>query len=135
MTRRDGSTFQNVVVDQPRRERHGLVVGGNATECAVRGGSWRTGHYPFVVEGDRELLTGDSCPLRLEGIEDLDAANLDDAETLLAAREGDGYCVSGVEGVEDADEVVVVVASQRDDGLYGRRMSAKSFEQIYENWI
>lgn len=131
---RDGSLFRNVVVDQPHGQRRGLVVGGDATGCTVHGGSWVTGHYPFVVAGHREQLTGHTCPVRLAGVETLRAANTD-GETLLAAGNGDSYCVGGVAGVPDAREVVVAVSGVRRDGLYGTRMSAKAFEKAYASWL
>lgn len=131
---RDGSTFRNVAVEQAAGERRGLVVGGNAT-CTVEGGSWVTGHYPFVVEADRDRLAEGACPVRLEGVGTVEAVNLDDAGTELATFDGNGYCVDGVGGIEDADEVVVAVAGVRDDSLYGRRMSTDAFERAYENWI
>jgi hypothetical protein len=133
MMGRDGSTFRNVVVDQSSRERRGLVVGGDATECTVQGGSWVTGHYPFVVEGERERLAEGSCPVRLDGVERLDATNLDNSETVLATVDGRSYCIDGVEGVEAADDIVIAVSGARDGELYGRRMSTETFRQTYEN--
>lgn len=131
---RDNSTLRNVVVDQPSGERRGLVVGGDATGCTVEGGSLSTGHYPVVVEGDRDRLTGESCPVRLAGVEAVEATNLDDDGTRLAAIDGNTYCVNGV-GELDADEIVIAVAGERDGTLYGRRMTTEAYEQAYENWI
>ena len=131
---RDNSTLRNVVVDQPRGDRRGLVVGGNATGCTVEGGSLVTGHYPVVVEGRREQFTGESCPVRLEAVERIEAANLDDAGTKLAALDGNAYCVHGV-GTLDTAEIVVAVSGVRNKTLYGKRMTTAAYERAYENWI
>jgi hypothetical protein len=129
MMGRDGSTFRNVVVDQPNGQRRGLVLTSNAMETSVQGGSWVTGHHPIVVEADRRTLTEQSCPVRIEDVTRLEATNIEDVGSRLTVGTSGNYCIDGVEGVEDATAIVVAVAGARDGALFGKRMSADAYQQ------
>lgn len=130
---RDDSTFRNVTVTQPKGRRRGLVIGSNAKNCTVEGGTWVTGHYPLVVEGDRQALMDGACPVRLEDVTKLEAANIDDAGEKIALGDAGSYCIDGVAGIENASGVVIAVVAVRDGVVFGRRMSTSAFRGTYGN--
>lgn len=130
---RDDSTFRNISVTQPNGRRRGLVIGSNSKNCTVEGGTWVTGHYPLVVEANRQALMEGACPVRLEDVTRLDAVNLDDAGERIAMAKDGSYCIDGVAGLEDATDVVIAVLGVRDGVLFGRRMSTSAFRRRYGN--
>lgn len=128
---RDGSTFRNLEVDQPEGNRRGLVVGSNATDVTVSGGSIRTAHYPLVVEADRETFASSDCPVRIEDGARFEATALAEEGDQLAVGESGSFCVDGGADVEDARRIVVAVLGVEDGTLFGTRMSSETFRGTY----
>lgn len=130
---RNGSAFRNLTIDQPNGSRRGLVIGSNATDISIEGGSWVTGHYPLVVEADRQAVTDGTCPVRIENVVRFEATNLTDGGVQLANGNGGSYCVDGVAEFRGNTNVAIAVAAVKNGAIFGKRMSTDMFRRAYEN--